>query len=392
MDRTKSLLAVLMAAALVFTVVPTTVTAQSSAQEPASLDTLQNQVQFGGYFEQEYEDAEGSNGNFDQHRTILFFGAQPHERLRMFSELEIEHGGFTDVKLEQAWLEFALNDNHNLRGGIDLIPVGRLNVEHDGNLRDFVLRPETNKRLIPTTWFESGLSLNGNLPGNLNYTVGVSNGLSQQANGSDTTGDIGRIGEIRSMRGGAGTNMTEGDANNNNKALWGRIGWSPLLGTEIGLSGYNAAWDDAGERDITFTAVDASTIQGPLELKGEYVSIDKDRMTTEVTGMNLQGIEGADGGYVEAGYHFFPEMFYDSWFASGFDNPTFTALARYESLNFDEYANQDEIADQSIKSVGLNYRPIERAAFKVSYDVDYREDATTGEASDRVAAGMVLGF
>lgn len=367
-------------------------TAQESGYDN-TFDRLTNEVTFGGYFEQEFEDYEGENSDFDQHRTILFFGAQPHERLRMFSELEIEHGGYSDVKLEQAWLEFALNDNHNLRGGIDLIPVGRMNLEHDGNLRDFVFRPETDKRLIPTTWFESGASLNGDLTENLSYTVGISNGLSQASDSSSVSTE----GEIRSMRGGAGTNMTEGDANNNNKALWGRVAYTPILGTEIGFSGYQAAYDQSADSDIRFLAVDFNTVQGPLELKGEYVNIDKDQEIRSGASGPYRGASEASGGYVEAAYHFFPDGLRDSWLAEGFDNPTFTALARHEVINFDGTENPttgnsaEKRADKNVTSIGINYRPIEQAAFKASYDVvDQKESGVEGQ--DRVGLGMVLGF
>lgn len=358
-----------------------------------SFDRLTNNVTFGGYFEQEFEDKERSEANFDQHRTILFFGAQPHERIRFFSELEIEHGGFSDVKLEQAWLELALTENHNFRGGIDLIPVGRLNLEHDGNLRDFVFRPTVDDKLIPTTWFESGLSFNGDLTEQLSYTVGISNGLSASSDSST----VGTFGEIEDMRGGAGTNMTEGD-DNDDKAIWGRLAWTPLLGTEIGLSGYQSRYSvTSSDSDITFVALDFNHIQGPWEFKGEWVNVDKDERTPGATISDVsRGFDDASGGYIETAYHFFPEGWYDAWFARGFDNPTFTALARYETLDFDGIEDKagnkvDELVDRDIISLGMNYRPVEQAALKISYDIEDR-DSNTAQDQDRFGFGMVLGF
>jgi hypothetical protein len=369
---------------------------------------LSNAVQFGGYFELEYEDTENGNGNLDNHRTILFFGAQPHERLTFFNELEIEHGGAPDIKLEQSWLEFALGGGQNFRAGIDLIPVGRLNINHDGNLRDFVFRPYVDGNIIPTTWFESALEFNGNITQNLSYQVGVSNGMNESSPGS-----VGSQGEIASM---VGLGLAEGD-DDGSKATYGRFAWSPLLGTEIALSGYSTPYDEAGNK-ITFAALDFNTIMGPWEFTGELVDVSKDQQTasepgsadpdndgflehdTNVADLNgngmlgdqVSGIKGASGVRLEAAYHFFPDFMYDSWLARGFDNPTFTALARYEQLGYDEPSSMSGSLDESYYSVGFNYRPIERVAYKFSYDIHNADDPSVVTENDRFGFGAVIGF
>jgi hypothetical protein len=359
---------------------------------------LSNAVQFGGYFELEYEDLESAGsgnpgyGNLDNHRTILFFGAQPHERLTFFNELEIEHGGAPDIKLEQSWLEFAINDNHNFRAGVDLIPVGRLNINHDGNLRDFVFRPYVDGSIIPTTWFESSLEFNGNLTQNLSYQVGVSNGM----NGSDTS-TLGSTGEIENM---VGLSLAEEDANGS-KALYSRVAWSPLLGTEIGLSGYSTAYDESGN-NITFAALDFNTIMGPWEFTGELVDVSKDEQTvnetiagSDVNGdgnvtANAQGLSGASGARLEAAYHFWPDALYDSFLGRGFDNPTFTALGRYEQLKRDVPSGAQSL-DESYYSVGFNYRPIERVKYAVTYDI-HNPDSNRITEQNRFGFGAVIGF
>ncbi len=181
--------------------------------------------------------------------------------------------------------------------------------------------------------------------------------------------------------------MTEDD-NNNSRAYWGRLGWSPFLGTELGLSGYNADYDPDGDRSITFTAVDWYVPHGAWEFKGEYVFIEKD----PESGTGGEGLEEADGGYLEVGYHFFPDGFRDSWVASGFDNPTFTVLGRFETLNFDVSPNNtnDVNPDTNITSLGFNYRPMERSAVKVAWDRFEFDDSR--ESENRFSAGVVLGF
>src|SRR3990167_1925102 len=85
-------------------------------------------VSVGGYADIEFENFENSNSTFDQARFILNIGAQPHERLLFYSEYEIEHGGPNapggngEAKIEQAWMNYAINDWMNLKGGIFLVP------------------------------------------------------------------------------------------------------------------------------------------------------------------------------------------------------------------------------------------------------------------------------
>jgi hypothetical protein len=283
----------------------------------------------------------------------------------------MEHGA-AEIKLEQSWLQFELTPNHNFRGGVDLIPMGRRNVNHDGNLRDFVFRPYSSGKLIPTTWFESGLSFNGSLPWNLSYNVGVSNGMK-----AADSGKLGGRDEFESM---VGRDLAEKD-DNGSKATYGRLAWSPVLGTEIGLSGYNTSYQN--NKSITYSVLDFNTIQGPWEFTGEYINIDKDQQGS--------GLTGANGGNIEAAYHFFPELLRGSFLARGFDNPTFTALARYEQLNYDEPSSVTKELDQSYTSVGFNYRPIEQVAFKFSYDMQSLDNDSEPE-NDRFGYGMVIGF
>lgn len=354
------------------------------AEDGTMFDKLTNRLTFGGYFEHELVDAEGSVSKFDQHRQILFFGAQPHDRVRMFSELEIEHGGFDEVKLEQAWLEFDITNNHRFRGGIDLVPVGRLNINHDGNLRDFVLRPKVDENLIPTTWYEAGLSLNGNLADNISYTIGVSNGLR-----GSTDLDQGDETELRDMRSNGSGGMTAAD-NNNDKALWGRLAFEPALGLQFGVSGYTSRYANPtanSDSDVRFLVFDWTYANGPYEFKGEWVDIDKDQ---ESGGGVATQMKGAKGGYVELAYHFFPKNWYESWFARGFDNPIFTALARWETLDYETPTNED-LHDRDWLTLGLNYRPFERLAFKLSYDMESRKEAGAQDR-DRFGFGIALGF
>lgn len=353
---------------------------------------LSNKVSIGGYYDFEYEDKERitastteAEGDFDQHRFVLFLGANPHERIKLFTELEYEHGAkAADLKLEQAWAEFSLSDNHNLRLGIDLIPVGRYNINHDANLTDFVFRPEIDERLIPTTWYEAGVGLNGNLwTDHLGYQIGISNGMRPSTS-------VGAYSEFRNMRGSSTLGWPSEDDNNNNKAVHGRLAIKPWLGTEVGLSGYHGTYSNltnvsSQDSDITYLAIDLSQVWGPFELRGEYVNIDKELQNGSI---NASG--GASGGYLELAYHFFPNFLRDSILGRGFDDPTFTLVGRGEIMDF-ETQTDPTLLDRNWYSLGFNYRPIEQMAFKFSYDWEDRE-ADGQENQNRFGAGVALGF
>ncbi len=67
-------------------------------------------VSVGGYMDIELENFQNRDSAFDQHRWILNVGAELGERLRFYSEYEIEHGGPDasgggEAKVEQAWVD-----------------------------------------------------------------------------------------------------------------------------------------------------------------------------------------------------------------------------------------------------------------------------------------------
>ncbi len=224
-------------------------------------------VSVGGYMDHEFLNFENSNSTFDQHRWIINIGAELGERLRFYSEYEIEHGGPDannsgdgEAKVEQAWVDYLIQDWVNVRMGAVLVPMGRYNIYHDSDLQDLTDRPIVSRDVIPTTWTESGAGLHGKFNPTIGeyddliigYETYVINGLD---NGFSDTGLGGGRGSLKSD-------------NNNSKAAVGRLTLSPALGHEVGFSGYWGRYNSAGDA-ITGGAVDWLTTWGPLELLGE---------------------------------------------------------------------------------------------------------------------------
>ena len=122
----------------------------------------------GGYMDIEFRADRGGSG-FDQRRFVPFIYAQVSDRVHVASEIEFEHGGFVagdketdgEIKIEFATVDFTLSEAVNLRGGVILSPLGRLNAHHDAPLLDLTERPLVDRNIIPTTLSESGLGFFG---------------------------------------------------------------------------------------------------------------------------------------------------------------------------------------------------------------------------------------
>jgi len=111
----------------------------------------------------------------DFHRFVLLFGHSFSERIKFWSELELEHsrleGGETsgEIALEQAYLDFLVKPYFNLRAGMLLTPVGIINERHEPPSFNGVERPFVETFIIPTTWHELGFGVTGALGRGFRY-------------------------------------------------------------------------------------------------------------------------------------------------------------------------------------------------------------------------------
>ncbi len=161
----------------------------SELSAPTSPARTSDGVQIHGYGELHYNNLSGKGGaadlkEIDFHRFVLFVGYEFSDRIRFQSELEVEHtmvGNGDDkpgyVALEQAFLDFDLNDQHTVRAGIFLMPVGLLNQTHEPPRFYGVERNRVENQVLPTTWFEGGIGLVGALSAGWRYEAYVHSGL-----------------------------------------------------------------------------------------------------------------------------------------------------------------------------------------------------------------------
>jgi hypothetical protein len=323
-------------------------------------------ISVGGYIDMELEVPENGTSSFDQHRFIPFITGHVSDRVTVSAEIEFEHGGNVDkdgeVKLEYAVMDYRFSDGAQFRGGVILSPVGRFNVLHDSPLNDLTARPVVTRQLIPSTLSEAGMGLFGGFAageeGQLDYEIYAVNGFNEGI----ISGDPGE--EKLRIRGGRGSQKQD---NNDDKAIVGRVGYSPRLGAELGLSAHSGAYDDAGDHRLTIAALDAKFTFGPVELQGEWATAraDIDRDLYPLVAEKQQGL------YAQANWHILHDKL--------LEGSVVTLVARGDWMDYDTDADGD---DEDGITVGANFRPTEETAFKLDYN--WRRVAPAGgEKGDR---------
>jgi len=320
-------------------------------------------VAVGGYIDMELEIPENGVATFDQYRFIPFITGYVSDRVTVSAEIEFEHGGDVpgdgEVKLEFAVMDFRLRDGLSFRGGVILSPLGRFNLLHDSPLNDLTDRPTVSRQLIPSTLSESGMGFFGNSgvgeQGELDYELYFVNGFDQ--------GIIDDSDRLR-VRGGRGSKKQD---NNDDKAIVGRLGYSPRLGTTLGVSTHSGAYDDAGDHRLTISALDAKVTAGPLELVGEgaLISADIDRDALPTTA------ESQRGAYLQANWH----VLHDQLMSGS----VVTLVARGDWIDYDSDRDGDE---EEGLTVGANFRPTEETVIRI----DHNWRRTTPVAGERGAS------
>lgn len=129
----------------------------------------------------------GWRNGFDANRLVLLPTMQVSDSITFNAELEFEHGGLAKddddkltgaIEVEQAYLDFKFNDYINWRApGVDVVPFGFINLFHEPTQFYSAERPELDRGLIPTTWFEGSTSIYGRLINNLSYQFQINTGL-----------------------------------------------------------------------------------------------------------------------------------------------------------------------------------------------------------------------
>ncbi|MFL6230519.1 MAG: hypothetical protein ACJ741_17240 [Pyrinomonadaceae bacterium] len=335
----------------------------------------------------------GGTPTFANPRLVLGIAATLSEKHNIIfnSEIEYEFAG-REVEVEQAFLEWKLRPEFAFRGGVFVPSLGRFNVYHDSNLNLTAIRPLLNQFVVPTAYSDTGLGVRGRfkLPRRmkLSYEFDVVNGMSA-AGEEGEAGEEGGAGTFSRLLGQAEAAHVGNSAfqdNNRDKALVGRVGFSPFDGFEFGISGYRGrvtddTHDDAPRVFAHLYFFDASYRRGNLLLNAEYgrsrivgqgiarrsppapvFDPADEASATTLAEFLAQPSPGQDGFYVEGSYQFRPRFV-----AEHFDEGSYIApVVRYEGVRLDRTL-KDFYLNRTRLTVGLNFAPSASAVFKFNY-------------------------
>ena len=331
----------------------------------------------GGYMALEYVNLEAPTNvrrlpgsSFDLPRYVPFIYSDVTDRTRVAAELEVTNG-VGEVQLEFAVIDHSFAEWFNLRAGIILLPVGKFNLLHDDPINDLTQRPEIAFRLVPSALREPGVGFFGTLYpsalSKIDYEFYVTQGMNAFAkDGTPRITNADGLFRSRWHSTDIGSNLD----NNNGKAVVGRVAYSPLLGVEVGASGYHAKVDAESNRPLTLAALDWHFQRGPWEFLGEAIHAWAEDNDKDLLGQFVGNPERMFGWYGQFNYHFMPRFVQD--FAPKYftDDSTFTGVLRVDDVN----TNLDQVGhegDTFRLSPGINFRPTEDTVFKFEYQFNF---------------------
>ena len=329
----------------------------------AVADSGASGTSIGGYGELHYNNVSSDAGDekeIDFHRFVLFVNHEFTDRVRFFSELELEHslagdGKPGEVELEQAYVEYALTGDTFAKTGLFLLPLGIINETHEPTTFYGVERNDVESIIIPSTWWEAGAGLNGRFANGLSWDLALHSGLAMPTTGSSAF-------RVRSGR----QKVAEADASD--LAYTARVKYTGMRGLELAAS-YQYQSDPSqvpGDGLDTGQLLTAHAIfqRGGFGLRALYAGWRFDGFAVEAAGADEQ-----DGWYVEPSYRFS-----DKW----------GVYARYEDV--DAARDQDKFTQNEF---GINYWPVPGVVLKIDYRM---RDHSLGALADEDFDAIDLGF
>jgi len=305
-----------------------------------------DKTHIGGYGELHYNNFDSDSGKDDEidfHRFVLHFGHEFTDRLRFQSELEFEHAltsedGPGEVELEQAYIEYDINDQLTTRGGVFILPIGIMNETHEPATFYGVERNDVENIIIPGTWWAGGAGLSGRYASGLSWDLAIHEGLKMDA--TLTGNDADKNFRVRSGR----QKTAEADASD--LAYTGRVKYTGIPGLELAASlNYQTDASQEGsdglDEGLLFTA-HAVYQNGPFALRALYAEWNFDGTEVEADGDDEQ-----KGWYLEPSFK---------------PRKDLGLYARYEDI--EAARNQDKFEQWE---VGLNYWPHEAVVLKADF-------------------------
>lgn len=451
--------------------------AESAAQSPSTSGGkgwFADRVRVGGYGSVRFEANDlggqnfipsGSAKGFTFRRFVLTTDANITKRLRVYSETEFERlfgieadksvrataGGLQlkqgvegnsggEISIEQVWGQYNFTDNHGLRFGVVLPPLGRFNILHDDDYWDLPRRTliDRDAPVVPvkTAWRDLGAGLVGGMH------IGTSAKLDYQfyvLNGARLDFNLESLAQTRSMRRNklaveAEFGLTSGffDGSQSARAVAWRAAFSPSLAGEFALSGYHGRYtpDYLGiSEPVNSLGFDYKWRRGAFEFEGEAIYTSFGRVgrvidafartgftsSAETSSAETRQLESEIefelsnlartryGFWTDFKYNWRPTWLKRTFLGRDFEDPRLVPILRYERVwlnrNLQELgfrqgvvtAIETDNLEQARISLGLSYRPVRNFGIQFAYEHNRRINGDT-LVFPRVAAGSTNGF
>jgi len=366
----------------------------------AVVDRVLRTMKWGAYGELHYNNFQGSDSHtgdgangtgrdrLEVHRLVLMAEAQLAEQWRFVTEIEFEHAFVQNnqgaVEVEQAYLDYRYAENHGARAGMMLVPISIGNLYHEPTVFHGVERPEFDRIIIPTTWFEGGAQVYGRVVENLDYTISVHAGLA----GSDSTTQGTPAQGVRSWR-------QKGFKSAADDLMYvGRLDWRPLSGLWLAGSYLYGQVSQDDQLAVPNASVQLYTLEARYANAGWDLGLSLGQGRISNADEFAQVAGGSSPGAV-------PEVFTGISGTVAYDVLRLVADTSHQLSLFGRYEwlqNQDEVPSNrtandawnaDIRQVGLTYKPNPYVAIKADYR-DYENDSDTAVDSWNLGVGFAF--
>ena len=340
-------------------------------QGAAKVYDIEQGLSIGGYGEFIYKGNQNGVDQTDAQRAILYFGYKFSDKWVFNSEIEIEHGSTGapsrnkggSVSLEFGYLDYMHSDTVNFRAGLLLSPMGLINQLHEPTAFLASNRPQTESRIIPSTWREMGAGFYGDV-GDFAYQTYLMTAL--DAEGFSDSG-------LRGGRG-KGARTPSDDMSFISRVDYVGVNGLTLGGSlSVGQHGQDnidsGTGNDIGSVSTMMYELHADYRTGPWVFRALYAAADLD----DVDQFNAGAGNAAGDELAESMNGFYGEVAYD---IMNLVAPGATAqvrpFVRWEQIDTQATMGPGGTADPSkdnqIVTMGVNYKPIPQVVIKADYE------------------------
>jgi hypothetical protein len=315
-----------------------------------------------GYMDFHFTKPEANDPILDFHRFVLIANHSFSSRIRFVAELELEHAfvegleAAGELELEQAYVDFLVTRGFNIRAGMLLVPMGIINERHEPPVYHGVERPFVDTVIIPSTWFENGAGVHGELGRGFRYRAYVMASL----NALEFSADEG-------IRGGR---QKGSQSNIRYPAFAGRTEFVGVRNLTVGASVFTGKSSFLAPRIGTSVRIGEADVRykrNRLELRGQFAQV----WISDAGALNeaVGPLTGVSPNVAEALRGFYGEAAYRVWA----DGPArdLVTFVRYE--NFDTQFRMPagfvplEQFDRDAWVLGATYYPDPDIAVKIDY-------------------------